>query len=41
MQEHDPARTPQEPGSGPAPVLRTELGQNSLGLVGKVVGGPT
>ncbi len=37
MQEHDPARTPQDPGGGPsdpAPVLRTDLRQNSLGLVG-------
>jgi hypothetical protein len=39
MQEPDPAGTPAEPGGGPAepdqaPVLRTELRQNSLGLVG-------
>ncbi len=43
MQEQDPARRPQEPGGGPsdpvagpdpAPVLRTDLRQNSLGLVG-------
>ena len=34
MQEHDPARSPQEPGGGATPVLRTDLRQNSLGLVG-------
>jgi hypothetical protein len=33
MAEQDAARTPREPGGGP-PVLRTDLRQNSLGLVG-------
>src|SRR5262249_35309261 len=34
MQERDPAGSPQEPGGGSTPVLRTDLRQNSLGLVG-------